>query len=216
LLHALGETFEFGDMTAFGCSDPIFQVLRFAFSKDAQEVLTELIRCGQILTGLTHLLELPLLSSSEFLQQGSKQVASGSFLYSHPNITLPAKGKIYSINEAYETLYDESTRAYLALLKASADYTARYVGSLVADAYRTLLKGGIFLSPRNRKQPDGRLRLMLELNPHALLIEQAGGMAITSDGKSPLTIVPKTLDDHASLIMSSRENVEAYAGFLNG
>jgi len=104
-------------MTAFGCSDPIFQVLRFAFSKDAQEVLTELIRCGQILTGLTHLLELPLLSSSEFLQQGSKQVASGSFLYSHPNITLPAKGKIYSINEAYETLYDESTRAYLALLK---------------------------------------------------------------------------------------------------
>jgi len=193
LLHALGETFEFGDMTAFGCSDPIFQVLRFAFSKDAQEVLTELIRCGQILTGLTHLLELPLLSSSEFLQQGSKQVASGSFLYSHPNITLPAKGKIYSINEAYETLYDESTRAYLALLK-----------------------GGIFLSPRNRKQPDGRLRLMLELNPHALLIEQAGGMAITSDGKSPLTIVPKTLDDHASLIMSSRENVEVYAGFLNG
>jgi len=180
-------------MTAFGCSDPIFQVLRFAFSKDAQEVLTELIRCGQILTGLTHLLELPLLSSSEFLQQGSKQVASGSFLYSHPNITLPAKGKIYSINEAYETLYDESTRAYLALLK-----------------------GGIFLSPRNRKQPDGRLRLMLELNPHALLIEQAGGMAITSDGKSPLTIVPKTLDDHASLIMSSRENVEVYAGFLNG
>lgn|SRR5258708_4069679 len=101
-------------------------------------------------------------------------------------------------------------------LKASADYTARCVGSLVADAYRTLLKGGIFLYPRNRQQPDGGLRLMLEVNPHALLIEQAGGMAITGDGKSPLTIVPKTIDDRASLIMGSRENVEVYAGFLNG
>lgn len=178
-----------------------------------------------------------------FLQQGNKQVASGyvlygssvmfvytsghgvhgftldpasgSFLYSHPNITIPAKGDIYTINEAYETLYDESTRAYLALLKASADYTSRYVGSLVADAYRTLLKGGIFLYPRNRKHPDGRLRLMLEVNPHALLIEQAGGMAITSDGKNPLTIVPKTMHDRTSLIMGSRENVEVYAGFLN-
>ena len=75
---------------------------------------------------------------------------------------------------------------------------------------------GIFLYPRNRQQPDGGLRLMLEVNPHALLIEQAGGMVITGDGKSPLTIVPKTIDDRASLIMGSRENVEVYAGFLNG
>lgn len=110
-----------------------------------------------------------------FLQQGNKQVACGyvmygpsvmfvytrgngvhgftldpaenRFLYSHPALTLPAKANIYSVNEAYETLYDRRTRAYLALLRASADYTARYAGSLMADGHRTLLKGGLFLYP---------------------------------------------------------------------
>jgi len=177
-----------------------------------------------------------------FLQQGNKQVASGyvmygssvifvytsgkgvqgftldpasgRFLYSHPNITIPAKGNIYSINEAYEKLYDERTRAYLAQLRASSDHTARYVGSFVADAHRTLLKGGIFLYPANQKQPEGKLRLMLEVNPYALLIEQAGGKAMSSDGKSPLTITPKTVHDRVSLFMGSKENVDLYASFL--
>jgi fructose-1,6-bisphosphatase I len=178
-----------------------------------------------------------------FLQQGNKQIASGyvmygssvmlvytrghgvqgftldsasgRFLYSHPNITLPAKGNIYSINEAYEMLYDERTRAYLARLRASANHTARYVGSLVADAHRTLLKGGIFLYPPNQKQPEGKLRLMIEVNPYAWLIEQAGGKAMSNSGKSPLTITPKTVHDRVSLVMGSKENVELYAGFLS-
>ena len=178
-----------------------------------------------------------------FLQQGTHQVASGyvmygpsvmfvytsghgvqgftldpargKFVYSHPTITIPVKGNIYSINEAYETLYDESTRAYLVQLRASAVHTARYVGSLVADAHRTLLKGGIFLYPPSRKQPEGKLRLMLEVNPYALLVEQAGGKAISSNGKSPLTIAPKTVHDRASLFMGSKENVDLYASFLN-
>ncbi len=140
---------------------------------------------------------------------------SGNFLYSHPNITIPARGNIYSINEAYEALYDERTRAYLAHLRASADYTARYVGSLVADIHRTLLKGGIFLYPANRKQPEGKLRLMLEVNPFALLIEHAGGKAMSGNGKSPLTITPKTVHDRASLFIGSKENVDLYAGFLS-
>ncbi len=178
-----------------------------------------------------------------FLQQGNKQVASGyvmygpsvmfvytsghgvqgftldpargCFVYSHPNITIPVKGNIYSINEAYETLYDERTRAYLAQVRASADHTARYVGSLVADAHRTLLKGGIFLYPPNQKQPEGKLRLMLEVNPYALLVEQAGGKAISSNGKSPLTIPPKTVHDRVTLFMGSKKNVDLYAGFLS-
>jgi len=178
-----------------------------------------------------------------FLQQGNKQVASGyvmygssvmfvytsghgvqgftldpargNFLYSHSNITIPVKGNIYSINEAYETLYDERTRAYLVQLRASAVHTARYVGSFVADAHRTLLKGGIFLYPPSQKQPEGKLRLMLEVNPYALLVEQAGGKAISSNGKSPLTMTPKTVHDRASLFMGSKENVDLYAGFLS-
>jgi len=177
-----------------------------------------------------------------FLQQGVKQVACGyvmygpsvmfvytrgngvhgftldhaenRFLYSHPALSLPAKANIYSVNEAYETLYDRRTRAYLALLRASADYTARYTGSLVADGHRTLLKGGLFLYPPNQKQPEGKLRLMLEVNPFAFLIEQAGGKAIGSDGKSPLTIRPETVHDRASLVMGSRDNVDLFASFL--
>ena len=141
--------------------------------------------------------------------------ATGCFVYSHPDITIPAKRKIYSINEAYETLYDESTRAYLAQVRASADHTARYVGSLVADAHRTLLKGGIFLYPPNQKQPEGKLRLMLEVNPYALLVEQAGGKAISSNGKSPLTMTPKTVHDRITFIMGCKENVDLYAGFLS-
>jgi fructose-1,6-bisphosphatase I len=141
--------------------------------------------------------------------------ATGCFVYSHPDITIPAKRKIYSINEAYEKLYDESTRAYLAQVRESADHTARYVGSLVADAHRTLLKGGIFLYPPNQKQPEGKLRLMLEVNPYALLVEQAGGKAISSNGKSPLTITPKTVHDRVTFIMGCKENVDLYAGFLS-
>ena len=178
-----------------------------------------------------------------FLQQGNKQVASGyvmygssvmlvftsghgvqgftldpasdRFVYSHPNITIPPRGTIYSINEAYEPLYDERTRAYLAQLRASAKHTARYVGSLVADAHRTLLKGGIFLYPPNQKQPQGKLRLMLEVNPYALLLEQAGGKAMSNNGKSPLSITPKTVHDRGTLCMGSKENVDHYAAFLN-
>jgi len=178
-----------------------------------------------------------------FLQQGKQQVASGyvmygssvmlvytsghgvqgftldpasdRFVYTHPTITIPTRGNIYSINEAYEALYDERTRAYLAQLRASAKHTARYVGSLVADAHRTLLKGGIFLYPPNQKLPQGKLRLMLEVNPYALLIEQAGGKAISSNGMSPLSITPKTVHDRGALFMGSKENVDHYAAFLS-
>ena len=85
----------------------------------------------------------------------------------------------------------------------------------MADAHRTLLKGGIFLYPPNRKQPEGKLRLMLEVNPYALLIEQAGGKAMSGNGKSPLTITPKTVHDRTSLVMGSKENVNLFADFLS-
>ena len=154
-------------------------------------------------------------TSGHSVQGFTLEPTGGSFVYSHRNITLPAKGNIYSINEAYETLYDERTRAYLAHLRSLANHTARYVGSLVADAHRTLLKGGIFLYPPNRKQPEGKLRLMLEVNPYALLIEQAGGKAMSGNGKSPLTITPKTVHDRTSLVMGSKENVNLFADFLS-
>lgn len=172
------------------------------------------------------------------LQEGSKQVAAGyviygssvmfvysagngvngftldpnigSFLLSHPDIKIPEKGKIYSINEGYESLYSEGVRSYLSHIKESGNYTARYVGSGVADAHRTLIKGGIFLYPANKKQPLGKLRLMLEVNPLAFLTEQAGGMAIGLGKKSPLTIVPTKIHERCPFVIGSREDVELY------
>lgn len=172
------------------------------------------------------------------LQQGSKQVAAGyviygssvmlvysagngvngftldpnigSFLLSHPNIKIPEKGKIYSINQGYESIYSKGVKSYLAHLKENGGYTARYVGSGVADAHRTLIKGGIFLYPANTKQKEGKLRLMLEVNPLAYLAEQAGGVSVGKGGKSPLAILPKHIHERCPFVMGSREDVELY------
>lgn len=134
----------------------------------------------------------------------------GSFLLSHPEIKIPEKKKIYSINEAYESIYDDGLRSYLTHIKQTGEYTARYVGSGVADAHRTLIKGGIFLYPANKKQKEGKLRLMLEVNPLAFLAEQAGGVAVSWDKKSPLTVKPTKIHQRAPFVMGSREEVELY------
>ncbi len=139
--------------------------------------------------------------------------AIGSFLLSHPDIKIPTKGNIYSINEAYASFYDDSINNYLLSLKSQQAYKARYVGSLIADVHRTLLKGGIFLYPKDAKQPNGKLRLMIEVNPMSIIIKQAGGVSI-SNNMDPLTIVPKTIEDRAPVVLGSPENVAEYQKFI--
>lgn len=140
--------------------------------------------------------------------------AIGAFLLSHPEMKIPEKGKIYSLNEAYEELYDTGTKKYLRHLKQEGKSRARYVGSLVADAHRTLIKGGIFLYPADKKQPEGKLRLMLEVNPFAFICEQAGGAALGANGKNPLKVKPKHIHERSPFIMGSPENVVQYKSYL--
>lgn len=140
--------------------------------------------------------------------------AIGSFLLSHPAMQIPQAGKIYSINEAYESFYDEGTKAYLTHLKNEGKSRARYVGSLVADMHRTFIKGGIFLYPADKKQPEGKLRLTIEVNPFAFLCEQAGGKAVSFGETSPLTIMPKHIHDRSPIVMGSTENVNKYLEFI--
>jgi fructose-1,6-bisphosphatase I len=134
----------------------------------------------------------------------------GAFILSHPNIRMPSSGTIYSVNEANADSFPEPYQRFLALLRAGATgrtYSSRYVGSLVADFHRTLLKGGIFLSPPTRHYPGGKLRLMYEANPIAFIAEQAVGAASDSKGRI-LDIRPTSLHQRVPLLVGSREEME--------
>ncbi len=143
----------------------------------------------------------------------------GEFLMSHENIQIPKKGSIYSVNEGNFARWDDATRAYIEHLRSEDGdghpYKSRYIGSLVADFHRTLLYGGIFLYPADRKSPSGKLRLLYEAAPMAMIAEQAGGMA--TDGKQRiLDIVPEKLHQRTPLIIGSEEDVREYLDFVRG
>src|SRR5262245_19858388 len=134
----------------------------------------------------------------------------GEFLLSHENIRTTTRGKMYSINEGNMSSWDEGTRRYIDYVKEDRKdhghpYTLRYIGSLVADFHRNLLKGGIFLYPG----PKGKLRLLYEAAPLAMVAEQAGGAASTGDVRI-MDIQPTSLHQKVPLIIGSHEDVAEY------
>ncbi len=139
--------------------------------------------------------------------------AVGSFFLSNPNIKIPPKGKIYSINESYLPLFSEQTQKYLKSIKEKS-YKSRYVGAMVADVHRIILKGGIFLYPETKKHPQGKLRLMYEVNPFAMLLKQAGGKSI-SNGKNPLDIKPNSIHQTVPIIMGGKKDIELYQKIIS-
>jgi fructose-1,6-bisphosphatase I len=137
----------------------------------------------------------------------------GEFLLSHDVMKCPLDGKIYSVNEGSYHLFDEHVRNYIEHCK-SMNYSARYIGSLVADFHRNMLKGGIYMYPSTKNAPDGKLRLLYECNALALIAEQAGGRA--TDGKQRiLDIEPKTLHQRSPLYIGSKGMVDKMDS-LNG
>jgi fructose-1,6-bisphosphatase I len=174
------------------------------------------------------------IQDQDILQSGEEQVAAGYILYgsstmlvyttghgvngftyestlgeyvlSHPDMTMPDDGKIYSINEGLSNSFSESVKAYLTYCKDN-NYTARYIGSLVADFHRNLLKGGIYIYPATAKDKNGKLRLMYECNALAFLAEQAGGSA--TDGKGRIMeIKPKNLHQRTPFFVGSTKMVK--------
>jgi len=129
--------------------------------------------------------------------------ALGSFLLTHKNIRIPRQGKYYSINEAYCDKFPAPYLRYLKILRSGAlgvDYSSRFIGSMVADFHRTLLRGGIFIYPPNIDFPEGRLRLLYEANPVAFLAEQAGGAA-SNGTQRLLTVQPREIHQRTPLIV---------------
>ncbi len=175
----------------------------------------------------------------DILQRGAEQVAAGYILYgsstmmvyttghgvngftyestlgeyvlSHPDMKMPIDGNIYSINEGLANTFSPSIKSYLEFCKGN-NYSARYIGSLVADFHRNMLKGGIYLYPATIKNPSGKLRLMYECNALAFIAEQAGGKA--TDGTNRiLEILPRDLHQRTPFFVGSKNMVEKAESF---
>jgi fructose-1,6-bisphosphatase I len=141
----------------------------------------------------------------------------GEFLLSHPDIRIPHTGRYLSVNDAYERVWEEDVRAlmrrYRGLDGKRTAMNVRYVGSLVADFHRNLLGGGIFAYPANKKSPNGKLRLLYEANPLALIVEQAGGAA-TNGRQRILDVAPTDLHQRTPLFIGSKGDVDIASDVL--
>ena len=142
----------------------------------------------------------------------------GEFCLSHPDMKIPKNGKTYSINEGYYIHFPDGVKKFIKYCqeedsKTNRPYSSRYIGSAVADIHRNLINGGIFIYPTTSQSPKGKLRLLYECNPFALIAEQAGGKA--SDGfKRVLEIQPKSLHQRTPFFIGSAEMVEKAEDFM--
>ena len=136
----------------------------------------------------------------------------GAYMLSHEDIRMPAQGNIYSSNDAYWDTFPEPYREYLQYLRSGEtgrDYSLRYIGSLVADFHRTLLKGGVFLYPPTAKQPEGKLRLLYEANQVAFIAEQAGGIA-SNGSQRILEVEPIGIHQRTPLVVGGAEEMQDF------
>nr|AOE12089.1 fructose-1,6-bisphosphatase [uncultured bacterium] len=144
--------------------------------------------------------------------------ALGTFYLSHPAMRFPKKGTILSINEGNYTRFPQGVKEYIKFCQAEEEdrpYTFRYIGSLVSDFHRNMIKGGIYLYPSSSKAPHGKLRLLYESNPMAFIAEQAGGSA--TDGYNRIMeIEPKKLHERVSFFCGNTEMVEKAEEFMRG
>jgi fructose-1,6-bisphosphatase I len=137
--------------------------------------------------------------------------AIGAFVLSNERMRMPEQGSYYSVNEANSAGWPEAYREYVEMLRSGGlerEYSSRYIGSLVADFHRTLLKGGVFLYPPTVKQPKGKLRLLYEANPLAFIAEQAGGIATNGVGRI-LEIKPEGIHQRTPFCVGSKREMEA-------
>jgi fructose-1,6-bisphosphatase I len=202
----------------------IFSVLRRVTPHETHGALDDFLQpgykqvaAGYAVYGSSTML---MISTGDGVQGFTLDPSVGEFLLSHENIRVPQKGKYYSINEGNSSLWNDGIRNYVAHLKmddksTGRPYSARYVGSLVADVHRTLMYGGVFLYPPDRNSPEGKLRLLYECNPMAMLMEQAGGRA-TNGTQRILDLRPTSLHQRMPLFIGSQDDVLEAEAFYAG
>ncbi len=180
-----------------------------ATEEDLLQPGTSMIAAGYVIYGSSTML---VYTTGYGVNGFTYDPSVGLFLLSHPNMKIPAAGNIYSINEANYIYFPEGVKQYLHYCqeddKASGrPYTTRYIGSLVADFHRNLIRGGIYIYPGTARNPAGKLRLLYECNPIAFIAEQAGGRA--SDGfRRILEIRPEQIHQRSPFFVGSTSMVE--------
>jgi fructose-1,6-bisphosphatase I len=142
----------------------------------------------------------------------------GTFYLSHPNMQFPQSGVIYSINEGNYVHFPQGVKKYIKWCQeldvaTKRPYTSRYIGSLVSDFHRNMLKGGIYIYPKGTLSPNGKLRLLYECNPLAFIAEQAGGKA-TNGFTRILDLQPDALHQRVPLFIGSKQMVEQAEAFM--
>ncbi|MEN9290225.1 MAG: hypothetical protein RLZZ357_68 [Bacteroidota bacterium] len=171
------------------------------------------VAAGYVLYGSSTIL---VYSTGKGVNGFTLDPAVGEFFLSHPDMKMPEVGRLYSINEGNLQDFDPTLRAYLDYCQSDKNqtgkpYSGRYIGSLVADFHRNLIKGGIYIYPTVPSAPQGRLRLLYECNPLAFIAEQAGGLA--TDGQQRiLDIKPNQLHQRVGFYIGSKKMVEKAMG----
>lgn len=161
-----------------------------------------------------------ILSTGKGVNGFTLNTQTHHYFLSHPDIMIPENGKIYSLNQGNISKFDDSVRAFVTYCSeidkdTSRPYSLRYIGSMVGDIQRTLIKGGIFMYPANKGEAKGKLRLLYECIPMSFIAEQAGGKG--SDGKQRiLDIQPNELHERTAIFIGSKNMVEKAEQFLNG
>jgi fructose-1,6-bisphosphatase I len=185
-----------------------------AIEEDFLQKGTELLAAGYVIYGSSTMF---VITTGEGVHGFTYDPTVGEFLLSHENIVVPQAGTTYSINEGNSIRWTDGVKKWNAWVKEEGEdrpYRQRYVGTLVADAHRTLLRGGIFAYPADKKNPKGKLRLLYEANPFAFIFEAAGGAASTGDQRI-LEIQPTGLHQRVPLVLGSKKNVADFERFVS-
>ena len=190
--------------TIFSIYRRVSEVGSPATKEDLLQPGREQVAAGYLLYGSSTML---VYTTGHGVNGFTYEPSLGEFFLSHQHMTIPQSGSIYSINEGYYDDYEEGVIQYILECK-SQRYSARYIGSLIGDFHRNLLKGGIYMYPATAKNPDGKLRLLYECNSLAFLVEQAGGKA--SDGHQRiLDIKPKEFHQRTPFFVGSTRMVSS-------
>jgi len=171
------------------------------------------VAAGYILYGTSTML---VFTTGDGVNGFTLNPAIGSFYHSHADLKFPKKGSIYSVNEGNYLQFPDYVKKYLKFCKMEEDnrpYTSRYIGSLVSDFHRNLIRGGIFMYPNTSKNPKGKLRLLYECNPISFICEQAGGIAIDGEGNI-LDIQPEALHQRVPFYCGSEKMINQLQTFI--